>query len=403
MIDYEAARTAVFETARPLGTEEVRLEEAFGRVLGADIVSPRDLPPFDNSAMDGYAVRSSDTITGAVSLRLAGEAPAGTVLTGAVASGTAVRIMTGAPVPPGADAVIPREDVREGPAEIGISQAIASGANIRRSGEDIRSGETALAKGAFLNSAAVGLLAALGIAKVPVSVRPAVAAITTGGEIRDVSEALDPGAIYDSNIHILTAQIASAGARLAFAGRAGDDLEATRAVLRDALRSSRIILTTGGVSMGDYDLVRDALEAIGARRIFWKVAQKPGMPLAFYVLDGADGPRWIFGLPGNPGAVMILFEEYVRPFLSLISGRAGFLPIDIEVRLSREVKKKRGRLHFLRVRLTTRDGEIWAEETGGQGSGLLRSMLAVDALALVPAEAGYLPAGTKVRAHRVGW
>ena len=403
MIDYEAARKAVFETARPLGTEEVRLDEAFGRVLGTDIIAPRALPPFDNSAMDGYAVRSADTITGAASLRLAGEAPAGTVLTGVVASGTAVKIMTGAPIPPGADAVIPREDVREGPAEIGISHSIASGANIRRSGEDIRNGETALAKGAFLNSAAVGFLAALGIAKVPVSLRPDVAAITTGGEIRDVSEALDPGAIYDSNSHILKAQIASAGARLAFAGRAADSLEASAAILREALRSSRVVITTGGVSMGDYDLVRDAFENVGARRVFWKVAQKPGMPLTFYVRDGADGPRWLFGLPGNPGAVMILFEEYVRPFLNLLSGRVDFLPEEIEVRLAREVKKKRGRLHFLRVKLSTRDGEMWAEETGGQGSGLLRSMIPADALALVPAEAGYLPAGTKVRAHRVGW
>jgi molybdopterin molybdotransferase len=403
MIDYEAARKAVFETARPLGIEEVRLDEAFGRVLGTDIIAPRALPPFDNSAMDGYAVRSADTITGAASLRLAGEAPAGTVLTGVVASGTAVKIMTGAPIPPGADAVIPREDVREGPAEIGISHSIASGANIRRSGEDIRNGDTALSKGAFLNSAAVGFLAALGIAKVPVSLRPDVAAITTGGEIRDVSEALAPGAIYDSNSHILKAQIASAGARLAFAGRTGDDLEASAAVLRDALLSSQVVITTGGVSMGDYDLVRDAFENVGARRVFWKVAQKPGMPLTFYVRDGADGPRWLFGLPGNPGAVMILFEEYVRPFLSLLSGRVDFLPEEIEVRLAREVKKKRGRLHFLRVKLSTRDGEMWAEETGGQGSGLLRSMVPVDALALIPAEAAYLPAGTRVRAHRVGW
>jgi molybdopterin molybdotransferase len=403
MIDYEAARKAVFEAARPLGTEEVPLEEAFRRVLAADIVSPRNLPPFDNSAMDGYAVRSRDTSAGTVSLRLAGEAPAGTVLSEPVAPGTAVKIMTGAPVPPGADAVIPREDVLESPVEIVVSRPVVSGANIRRAAEDIRKGESALEKGAFLNSAALGFLAALGIAKIPVSLRPAVAAITTGGEIRDVTETLDPGTIYDSNSHVLRAQIASAGARLSFAGRAGDDLGATVAVLRDALRTSQVVLTTGGVSMGDYDLVRDAFEAIGARRVFWKVAQKPGMPLAFYVLDGADGPRWLFGLPGNPGAVMIMFEEYVRPFLGFLSGRTDSLPEELEVRLSREIKKKKGRHHFLRVKLSTRGGEVWAEETGGQGSGLLRSMVPVDALALVPAGAEFLPAGTTVKAHRVGW
>ncbi len=403
MIDHESARKAVFETARPVGTEEVPLDEAFGRVLAGDIVSPRALPPFDNSAMDGYAVRCPDTASGTTSLRLAGEAPAGTVLTGPVAPGTAVKIMTGAPVPPGADAVIPREDVREGPAEIIVSRPVAPGANIRRSGEDIRKGETALEKGALLNSAAIGFLAALGIGRVPVSLRPPVAVITTGGEIRDVTEPLDSGAIYDSNSHVLKAQIASAGARLAFAGRAGDDLEATVAVLRDALRTSRVVLTTGGVSMGDYDLVRDAFEAIGAKRVFWKVAQKPGMPLAFYTLDREDGPRWLFGLPGNPGAVMIMFEEYVRPFLGLLSGRTDFLPDELEVRLSREIKKKKGRLHFLRVKLSTKNGEIWAEETGGQGSGLLRSLVPVDALALIPAGVEFLPAGTTVKAHRIGW
>ncbi len=218
-----------------------------------------------------------------------------------------------------------------------------------------------------------------------------------------MGEALDPGAIYDSNSHILRAQITSAGARLSFVGRAWDELGTTVEVLREALRTSRVVLTTGGVSMGDYDLVRDAFEGIGAKQVFWKVAQKPGMPLAFYVLDGADGPRWLFGLPGNPGAVMIMFEEYVRPFLGFLSGRADPLPEALEVRLSREIKKKKGRLHFLRVKLSVKDGEAWAEETGGQGSGLLRSLVPVDALALVPAAAEYLPAGTTVIAHRVGW
>jgi molybdopterin molybdotransferase len=403
VIDYSAARKAVFEAARPLETEAVGLDEAFRRVLAADIVSPRAVPPFDNSAMDGYALRSADTAGGNVVLRLAGTAPAGTVLAGPVAPGTAIKIMTGAPVPAGADAVVPREDVREGPEEVIIVRPVASGANVRRSGEDIREGDVALGKGAFLNSAALGFLAALGIARVPVSHRPAAAVITTGGEIRDVTEALDPGAIYDSNIHVLRAQIASAGAELAFAGRANDDLGTTVAVLRDALRVTRLVLTTGGVSMGDYDLVRDAFEALGARRVFWKVAQKPGMPMAFYILDAADGPRWLFGLPGNPGAVMILFEEYVRPFLGILSGRTDFLSEELEVRLSRDVKKKRGRLHFLRVKLVMKSGEVWAEETGGQGSGLLGSMVPVDALALAPAEAEFLPAGTRVRAHRVGW
>jgi molybdopterin molybdotransferase len=155
--------------------------------------------------------------------------------------------------------------------------------------------------------------------------------------------------------------------------------------------------------MGDYDLVRDAFERIGARRVFWKVAQKPGMPLAFYVLQGGDGPRYLFGLPGNPGAVMITFEEYVRPFLNLLSGRADHLAPEFEARLSREVRKKKGRLNFLRVRLSMKNGEWWAESTGEQGSGILRTMVPADGLALVPAEAESLPAGSKVIVHRMAW
>lgn len=403
MISFEEARAAVLDAAVPGTTETVALDEAFRRVLAADIQAPLSLPPFDNSAMDGYAVLSADTSRGAVVLRLAGESPAGTAPAERLASGTAVRIMTGAPVPPGADAVVPREDVEERPSEIVVPRPVAAGANIRRSGEDIRAGESALRAGAFLDSAAVGFLAALGVARLPVFVRPRVAILTTGSEVRDAGEPLGPGAIYDSNSHLLRAQLASAGAVCAFAGRAADDLDATLAAVREALGSAEVVLTTGGVSMGDYDLVRDAFEAVGAKKVFWKVAQKPGMPLAFYEHGEGAGRRWLFGLPGNPGAVMIAFEEYVRPFLARLEGRTDAVPREGEARLAREVRKKKGRLHFFRVRLVERAGELWAEGTGEQGSGILSSLVRADALALIPAEAEFLPAGTVVRVHRVGW
>jgi molybdopterin molybdotransferase len=404
MISYEEARRSVFKEARTLGAEDVALDDSFRRVLAADIHSPRALPPFDNSAMDGYAVRSAD-MSGELPavLSIAGEQPAGMARAGALAPGECVKIMTGAPVPRGADAVVPREDVEESVATIVVSRPVRPGENVRRRGEDIIEGETALTKGAFLNAPCIAFLAALGIAKVPVRIRPAVGVLTTGTEIRDISEPLGPGAIYDSNSHALRAQIASAGAVLSFLGTTGDDLDGTVAKLREAAGTCRVILTTGGVSMGDYDLVRDAFERIGARRVFWKVAQKPGMPLAFYVLEGGDGPRYLFGLPGNPGAVMITFEEYVRPFLNLLSGRADHLAPEFEARLSREVSKKKGRLNFLRVRLSMKDGEWWAESTGEQGSAILRSMVPADGLALVPAAAESLPAGSKVIVHRMVW
>jgi molybdopterin molybdotransferase len=404
MISYEEARRLVFKEARTLGSEDVALDDSFRRVLAADIHSPRDLPPFDNSAMDGYAVRSAD-MSGKLPavLSIAGERPAGTARAGTVAPGECMKIMTGAPVPRGADAVVPREDVEESAATIVVSRPVRPGENVRRRGEDIVEGEMALTNGAFLNSPCIGLLAALGIAKVSVRIRPAVGVLTTGTEIRDISEPLGPGAIYDSNSHALRAQIASAGAVLSFLGTIGDDLDGTVAKLRGAAGTCRVILTTGGVSMGDYDLVRDAFERIGARRVFWKVAQKPGMPLAFYVLEGGDVPRYLFGLPGNPGAVMIMFEEYVRPFLNLLSGRADHLAPEFEARLFREVRKKKGRLNFLRVRLYMKDGEWWAESSGEQGSAILRSMVPADGLALVPAAAESLPAGSKVIVHRMAW
>jgi molybdopterin molybdotransferase len=404
MISYEEARRSVFMEARTLGAEDVALDDSFRRVLAADIHSPRALPPFDNSAMDGYAVRSAD-MSGELPavLSIAGEQPAGMARAGTFAPGECMKIMTGAPVPRGADAVVPREDVEESAATIVVSRPVRPGENIRRRGEDIIEGETALTEGTLLNAPCIGFLAALGIAKVPVRIRPAVGVLTTGTEIRDVSEPLGPGAIYDSNSHALRAQIASAGAVLSFLGTTGDDLDGTVAKLREAAGTSRVILTTGGVSMGDYDLVRNSFERIGARQVFWKVAQKPGMPLAFYVLEGGDGPRYLFGLPGNPGAVMITFEEYVRPFLNLLSGRADHLAPEFEARLSREVRKKRGRLNFLRVRLSMKDGEWWAESTGLQGSGILRTMVPADGLALVPAAAESLPAGSKVIVHRMAW
>lgn len=404
MISYEEARRSVFKEARTLGAEDVVLDDSFRRVLAADIHSPRALPPFDNSAMDGYAVRSAD-MSGdlPVVLSIAGEQPAGMARAGTFAPGECMKIMTGAPVPRGADAVVPREDVEESAATIVVSRQVRPGENVRRRGEDIIEGETALTKGAFLNAPCIGFLAALGIAKVPVRIRPAVGVLTTGNEIRDVSEPLGPGAIYDSNSHALRAQVASAGAVLSFLGTTGDDLDGTVAKLREAAGTSRVILTTGGVSMGDYDLVREAFERIGARQVFWKVAQKPGMPLAFYVLEGGDGPRYLFGLPGNPGAVMITFEEYVRPFLNLLSGRAEYLAPEFEARLSSEVRKKKGRLNFLRVRLAMKDGEWWAESTGVQGSAILRTMVPAEGLALVPAEAASLPAGSKVIVHRIAW
>jgi molybdopterin molybdotransferase len=404
MISYEEARRLVFAEARPLRTENVGLAEAHLRVLAADIASPRSLPPFDNSAMDGYAVRSADVAGNPPSLlAVQGKIPAGGFSTQPLGPGKAFKIMTGAALPPGADAVVPIEDIRETEAGIIPARMIRAGENVRRRGEDIAEGEPALERGTRLNAACVGFLAALGIDEIPVAERPNVGILTTGSEIRNISQGLEAGAIYDSNGPILRAQVASAGAVTAFMDRTGDDLDETVAKIEAALKGCRVVLTTGGVSMGEYDLVRDAFEKTGARRVFWKVAQKPGMPMVFDVLERNGEPRWLFGLPGNPAAVMITFEEYVRPFLKLLMGCRNPFPREIEARLNHEVRKKKGRLNFLRIKLAEQNGVSWAESAGEQGSGILKSMTAADGLALIPADAEVIPEGSFVRVHRTEW
>lgn len=404
MIDYEEARRLVFAEARIQGSEILTLGEAHRRVLAADIFSPRDLPPFDNSAMDGYAIRSVDALKeGGADLRISGEIPAGGFRKIPLNQGEAVKIMTGAAVPPGADAVIPREDVLESPERILTTRTVDAGENVRRQGEDIAKGDLALSKGTVLNAACLGFLAAIGVDRVPVALRPRVGVLLTGNEILDVGEAPKSGAIYDSNSPILRAQIAVSGAEMAYLKKSPDDLDSIVAGLREALTSCRVVVTTGGVSMGDYDLVRQAFEKIGARRVFWKVAQKPGMPLVFDVLEGENGPQFLFGLPGNPGAVMITFEEYVKPFLKLLMGSRDYLPEESEAVLGHEIRKKKGRMNFLRVNLTWKNGSWRAESSGDQGSGILRTLTSINALALLPAEIGVIPEGTRVRIHRLEW
>lgn len=404
MITYEEAQELVFREARVLGEEEVGLKEAFGRVLAKDLFAPHPLPPFDNSAMDGYALRSEDTYNyGKVFLTLVAEEAAGNFQNAPLSKGQAAKIMTGAPVPPGADAVIPREEVEESPTQIGVSRRVGKGENIRFAGEDVKEGELVLKKGSLITSPGIGLLAALGISKVKVYLRPKVGVVATGSELLEVDQPLKPGFIRDSNSYALQAQIASASAIPVNYGVVGDTLQETVEAVRKALSECDVVLTTGGVSMGDYDLVRDAFERLGARKIFWKVAQKPAKPLAFYAYE-KDGRRaYLFGLPGNPGAVAVSFEEYVRPFLKLLCGRSDYKPEEIEAIMRHEVKKKKGRLNFLRVKVVYREGNFFAESVGAQGSGILKTLTQANGLALIPAEADYVPAGERVKVHLVEW
>lgn len=404
MITYEEARSLVFKEAQILEEEKVGLTEAFRRVLAEDIIAPHPLPSFNNSAMDGYALKSEDTEDGKkVTLTLISEEAAGNFQYLPVGKSQAAMIMTGAPVPPGADAVIPREEVEEGPAQIVVSRKVKQWENIRFQGEDVKEGEKVLEKGTLITSPVVGLLAALGFSEVKVYRQPVVGVLATGSELLEIDQPLKPGFIRNSNSYALRAQIASAGARFLDLGVVGDKLEEMVATLEKALNRCDVILTTGGVSMGNYDLVKEVFERIGARRVFWKVAQKPAKPLAFYVREDATRKNYLFGLPGNPGAVAISFEEYVRPFLKLLMGQKDYLPAEVEAKMKHEVKKKKGRLNFLRVKLSYQNGEYWAESVGLQGSGVLKTLTQANGLALIPAEVDFVPAGEKVRVHLVEW
>jgi molybdopterin molybdotransferase len=404
MISFEKARELVIQSVRLQPEEKVRLTEAFNRVIAQDVKAPHHLPPFTNSAMDGFALSSQDTQGNPpFKLCLIGDEPAGAVFQGGVKSGETVRIMTGAPLPQGTNAVIPLEEVREEGETVVISRRVEKGENVRLAGEDVKKGEVVLEKGTYLNSAQIGLLAALGVSELSVYKRPQVGILATGEELKEVDEALTPGTIRNSNTYALVGQVKSAGALPVDLGKVGDNVEKTAEVLKTSLKECEVVLTTGGVSMGRYDLVRESFEKLGAEEVFWKVAQKPAKPLAFYLYEKNKLRRYLLGLPGNPGAVMVAFEEYVRPLIYRLTGRKDYLPRELIACLSHEVRKKQGRLNFLRVKISFKNGECWAESVGRQGSGILKTLVHTEALALIPAEVTYLPAGTKVRIHLVGW
>jgi len=405
MISYDKAKKLMLENVVILGKEKVSLDGALGRVVALLVKSKIAVPPFRNSAVDGYAVRCQDTAgsQGMVRLKLLAEQPAGEYFRKKLGKGQTLKVMTGAPVPAGADAVVPQEEVEERDGWIVIRREIKKGENVREAGEDVQKGQKIIVPGTLLRTPHLGLLAACGGNQVTVYRRPRVAVLITGNELCQPGEPLRPGKIYDSNSTTLKALVKSSGAELVSLKRIKDNLKALLAAMKAATEQADIIITSGGVSVGDYDLVKEAAQKLGAKQIFWKVAQKPAKPLAFYVLKKGKRTVWIFGLPGNPGAVMISFEEYVRPFIKKISGGNDFLSPEIEARLTQPVKKKRGRLNFLRIKLEKSDGGWQATPCGPQESGIISSLTRTEGLALIPAEADFLEAGSPVKVHLVAW
>ena len=397
LIDIATARARVLAEARPLAPEPVDLRDALGRVLAEDVASDLDLPPFDASAMDGFATRAGPP----EELEIVGESRAGHPAGRELRTGEAIRISTGAAVPEGAQAVVPVErtqtadpgrDGRPGDRERVRVPVRDAGEHVRRAGEDVRAGEAVMSAGTRLGTAEVAVLAALGRAEVRCGPRPRVALLVTGDELVEPAAALGPGQIRDSNVYAMAAQAERAGARVVGRALVRDELEATVSALAEAIEVADVVCVSGGVSVGPHDHVKPALAKLGVRERFWGVALKPGKPTWFGVL----GSTLVFGLPGNPVSAMVTFGLFARPALERLAGLVAPPGERAVARLDRPVAREPHRDQAVRCRLEARADGWHAAPTGPQGSHVLTSMLKADALALVPAGEGELAAGEPV-------
>jgi molybdopterin molybdotransferase len=383
MLSVEEAQAQVLEEIGLLGEERVPLAEARGRVLREDVTAPRDLPPGDNSAMDGYAVRAADVARATpetpVRLEVVADIAAGHPVSLAIEPGTCMRIMTGALVPEGADAVVQVEWTDGGRETVAVSRSVREGANLRRRGEDMREGAVVLHAGSAIGPGEIGLLAGLGRTEVVVAQRPVVAIFSTGDELVEHLDAIEPGRILNTNGPLLAALVEAAGGIARPLGIVRDAHDATVRAFEDA-SSADFTLSSGGVSVGAFDYVKGALEALGAETKFWRVAMKPGKPLFVSRLRG----KVVFGLPGNPVSCFVSFHLFVAPALRKALGlREPWLPPRVRARLGSAVRSNGERRVFARATLCAEDGELVAHPLTSQGSGSLTSMAGVNALVIV--------------------
>ncbi len=407
----DEARDQILLAFAPLAPELFPLDAALGLVLAEAVVAGADLPPFANAAMDGYALRAAD-IAGATAerptrLRVTGEAPAGTTPFARVEAGTAVRIMTGAPLPAGADAVVRFEETDDGQSEPGavlIRNAAGQGSNVRPAGEDVATGAPVLSAGTRLRPAEIAILAALGHESVLAHRRPRVAILATGDELVPAGATLGPGQIHDSNGPALAAMVRQAGGEPVQLGIARDAQDDLRAHFAGALASGvDLIVTAGGVSVGDYDLVKEVLRADG-RIDFWRVRIKPGKPLAFGHL-GDRPPVPLIGLPGNPVAAAVAFAQFVRPAILTMLGRADIAVPTITARLLGRIDNAGGRRHFVRVhvRQDPASGDYTARPAGPPGAGRISSLVASNGLLIIPEDHAAAETGELFQVQMPDW
>lgn len=395
LIEVEDARRLVLGRAATLGSEPVGLRGALGRVLAEDVSSADAVPGFDNSAMDGFAVRATDT-TGArteapAALRIVGESQAGSPADVPVDRGQAVAISTGAMLPRGADSVVPIEDANAVNGRVDVRIEVPAGRHVRRAGEDIAEGERVMTVGTRIGPAELGVLASVGRASVRCFRRPRARVVTTGSELVEPGEPVSPGSIRNSNSYSVPSLALEAGAELAGVETVGDDRGETRGVVERAFDAD-LTLICGGVSVGEHDHVRPVLAELGVEEVFWGVALKPGKPTWFGV---APSGALVFGLPGNPVSAMVTFLLFARPAVAAMSATARGAQ-RIEAILDRPLAKQPGRAHAIRCRLDLREDGWHARPTGEQGSHVLTSMLGADGLALLPEDRDDLAAGELV-------
>ena len=391
MPSFTEARSIILDRVAPLGVERVGILEAAGRVLAEDVVAPWEMPLCDNSAMDGFAVRVADCAAIPASLKVTGYIPAGGEVTGTVEPGCAIRIMTGAPLPPGCDAVVPVEETEDDGDSVRIVAPVKQRQHIRFQGEDVATGEIVIPAGTLIQPPEVSMLASFGKALVPVYRKARVAILSTGDELIELGEPPVPGKIINSNTLSLAAAVRQCGAEPIIIGIARDDRESHREMLAEGLKADALI-TSAGVSAGDRDLVRDVLAELGVEQVFWKVDIKPGGPTAF----ATYGAKPVFSLPGNPVSTMVTFELFARPALLRMMGHQRVVRPFVRATLQEEAKKKPGKVNFLRVQVTIRDGRFVASTAGEQHTGILRTMVRANGLVLLPQEASVVPAGTEV-------
>jgi molybdopterin molybdotransferase len=405
MIPFAEARAIVLAHAAPLSTEEVPLTHLLGRYLAEPVAASFDMPLFDNSAMDGYGVKVADVAEASeerpARLTLHGLVRAGDTVTPELPAGAAVKLLTGAMIPPGVEAVVMSEFTEEREGVVLVNSLVKPGENIRQKGEEYREGDIALPAGVRVTPPVAGLLATFGYTSARVYARPRVAVVVTGSELVAPGEPREEFQIYDSNSAALDGALAALGITERVVTRVRDEAEPLKLALAAALASADVVLAAGGVSVGEYDLVKDVCGELGVETRFWQVKMKPAKPMYFGIY--AEGGKSVFGLPGNPVAVLVAFHEFVKPALLKLMGAAEVGPWLVPAVACRKLKKKRGRMEFVRGFAWAEEGRLCVKATAGQGSHMLGGMAAANCLIHLPPEVETVAEGERVEIEFISW